>query len=68
VILIGLETITRLRNVLLCVGIIALTLQEGNAYRQAAMAAGGDDVVRKAKLTTERLPAIRGVTQAKRAQ
>lgn len=31
------ETISRLRNMLPGVGIIALTLLEGNAYRQAAM-------------------------------
>jgi hypothetical protein len=35
----------------------------GNAYRQAAMAAGADDLVRKAQLTTDLLPAIRRVTQ-----
>ena len=60
----GLETISRLRNVLPGVGIIALTLLEGNAYRQAALAAGADDLVPKAELTTELLPAIRRVTQA----
>jgi DNA-binding NarL/FixJ family response regulator len=60
----GLETISRLRNMLPDVGIIALTLLEGNAYRQAAMAAGADELVPKAELTTELLPAIRRVTQA----
>jgi DNA-binding NarL/FixJ family response regulator len=60
----GLETISRLRKVLPDVGIIALTLLEGNAYRQAALAAGADELVRKAELTTELLPAIRRVTQA----
>jgi DNA-binding NarL/FixJ family response regulator len=73
VILIGLEasdleTISRLRKVLPGVGIIALTLLEGNAYRQAAMAAGADDLVRKAELTTELLPAIRRVMQADRSR
>jgi CheY-like chemotaxis protein len=62
----GLETISRLRNMLPGVGIIALTLLEGNAYRQAAMAAGADDVVLKAELITDLLPAIRRVTQANR--
>jgi DNA-binding NarL/FixJ family response regulator len=62
------ETITRLRKVLPGVGIIAPTLLAGNAYRQAAMAAGADDVVFKAKLITELLPAIRRVTQAKRSR
>lgn len=62
----GLETISCLRNMLPGVGIIALTLLEGNAYRQAAMAAGADDLVRKTELTTELLPAIRRVAQANR--
>ena len=64
----GLETIRRLRNMLPDVGIIALTLLEGNAYWQAAMAAGADDLVPKAELTTELLPAIRRVMQAKRSR
>ena len=63
----GLETISRLRNILPGVGIIALTLLEGNTYRQAAMAAGADDLVPKAELTTDLLPAIRRVTQANRS-
>jgi DNA-binding NarL/FixJ family response regulator len=64
----GLETISRLRKVLPVVGIIALTLLEGNAYRQAAMAAGADDLVPKAELTAELLPAIRRVVQANRSR
>jgi DNA-binding NarL/FixJ family response regulator len=64
----GLETISRLRKVLPGVGIIALTLLNDNAHRKAAMAAGADDVVRKAALTTELLPAIRGLMQAKRSR
>jgi len=64
----GLETIPCLRNMLPGVGIIALTLLEGNAYRQAALAAGADDLVRKAELITDLLPAIRRVTQAKRSR
>ena len=63
-----LETIPRLRKVLPGVGIIALTLLEGNAYRQAALAAGADDLVRKAELTTDLLPAIRQVMQANRSR
>ncbi len=63
----GLEILPRLRNILPGVGIIALTLLEGNAYRQAALAAGADDLVRKAQLITELLPAIRRVTQANRS-
>jgi two-component system NarL family response regulator len=63
----GLETISRLRKVLPDVGIIALTLLKGNAYRQAALAAGADDLVRKAEVVTDLLPAIRRVTQANRS-
>jgi DNA-binding NarL/FixJ family response regulator len=64
----GLEILPRLRNMLPDVGIIALTLLEGNAYRRAAMAAGADDLVPKTELTTELLPAIRRVTQANRSR
>jgi two-component system NarL family response regulator len=64
----GLEMITRLRNVLPGAGIIALSLLEGNAYRQAALAAGADDLVRKAELITKLLPAIRRVTQANQSR
>jgi DNA-binding NarL/FixJ family response regulator len=64
----GLETITRLRKVLPDVGIIALTLLNDNAHRKAAMAAGADDVVLKAELITDLLPAIRRVMQANRSQ
>jgi hypothetical protein len=35
-----------MRKVLPGVGIVALTLLKGDAYRQAALAAGADDVVR----------------------
>ena len=64
----GLEDIRLLRKVLPGVGIIALTLLDDNVYRQAALAAGADDLVRKAELTTDLLPAIRRVTQAKRSR
>jgi two-component system invasion response regulator UvrY len=62
----GLEAISRLRRVMPGVRIIALTLLEGDAYRQAALAAGANDVVSKAELTSDLLPAIRRVTQANR--
>jgi DNA-binding NarL/FixJ family response regulator len=64
----GLETIRRLRNLLPGVGIIVLTLLEGDAYRQAALAAGADGLVPKAELVTELLPAIRRVTQTNRSR
>lgn len=63
----GLEIIRRLRHVLLSAGIIALTLPNGKAYQQAALAAGADDLVRKAELVTDLLPSIRRVTQANRS-
>jgi DNA-binding NarL/FixJ family response regulator len=64
----GLEIIRRLRHVLLGAGIIALTLLNSNVYRQAAMAAGADDVVLKAELTSDLLPAIRWVTRVNRSR
>ncbi len=60
---IGLEIITRLRELLPGVGIIALTLAEGEAYRQAVVDAGADELVSKAGLITELLPTIWRVTQ-----
>jgi DNA-binding NarL/FixJ family response regulator len=62
----GLETISHLRAMLPKVGIIALTLLDVNTYRQPALTAGADDFVRKAKLTTDLLPAIRRVAQTVR--
>jgi DNA-binding NarL/FixJ family response regulator len=62
------ETISRLRKMLPGVGIIALPLLDSNAYRQAALAAGADDVVSKAELVNDLLPAIRRVTQADRSR
>ena len=59
----GLETIPRLRAMLPEVGIIALTLLDPKAYRQAALAAGADDFVLKANLSTHLLPSIRRVVQ-----
>jgi len=50
------------------VRIIALTLLEGNAYRQAALDAGADDLVRKAELITGLLSAIRRVAQVNRSR
>ncbi len=64
----GLETISCLREVLPVVGIIALSLLNDNTYRGAALAAGADDVVCKAELIADLLPAIRRVMQAKRSR
>jgi len=59
----GLETIPRLRAMLPEVSIIALTLLDAKVYRQAALAAGADDFVPKANLSTDLLPAIRRVAK-----
>ena len=59
----GLETIPRLRVMLPGVRIIALTLSSDSAYSKAALAAGADDLVCKADLTTDLLPAIRRVAE-----
>jgi len=59
----GLETIPLLRAMLPEVSIIALTLLDPKVFRQAALAAGADDFVPKANLSTELLPAIRRVAQ-----
>lgn len=64
----GLEVIPRLRAMLPEVGIIALTVLDTNSYRQAALAAGADNFVPKATLTTDLLPAIRQLAQADRPQ
>jgi len=64
----GLETIPRLRAMLPEVGIIALTLLDPKVFRQAALAAGADDFVPKANLSTDLLPAIRRVVQAGQAE
>jgi DNA-binding NarL/FixJ family response regulator len=63
----GLEAIPRLRTALPNLGIIALTLLEPNGYRSAALAAGADEFVPKATLSTHLLPTIRRVMQAGRA-
>ena len=64
----GLETIPLLRAMLPEAGIIALTLLDAKVYRQAALAAGADDFVPKANLSTELLPAIRRVAQTGQPQ
>lgn len=62
----GFQTIPRLRSMMPDVGIIALTVLDTNGYREAALAAGGDDFVPKSTLNTDLLPAIRRVAQARR--
>ncbi|MBI2951942.1 response regulator transcription factor [bacterium] len=62
----GLEAIPRLREALPEAGIIALTLLDGEAYRQAALAAGADGFVSKPNMGADLLPAIRRVVRADR--
>lgn len=57
----GLETIPQLRAQLPQAGIIALTLLNGRAYRQAALNVGADDFVSKANLVAELLSTIQKV-------
>jgi DNA-binding NarL/FixJ family response regulator len=64
----GLEAIPRLRACLPEVGIIALTLMETSGYREAALAAGADEFVAKARMDTDLLPAIHRVRQAAHRQ
>ena len=61
-----LEAIARLRTALPEVGTIAMALSDGSAYRQAALAAGADELVTKAELIAVLPLAIRRVARAKR--
>jgi DNA-binding NarL/FixJ family response regulator len=61
----GLEVIPLLRSLLPQVGIVALTLQNTDGYREAAFAAGADDFVPKSVMNTTLLPVIRRVAQAR---
>mgnify|MGYP001767567576 CR=1 FL=1 len=56
----GLDAIPLLRQILPTAKIVALTLFDSESYRQAALAAGANDFVSKARLETELLPAILG--------
>jgi DNA-binding NarL/FixJ family response regulator len=62
----GLATIPLLRIILPKVGIIALTVLDMSSYRQAALAAGVNEFVSKASLSSELLPAIQRVAQGDR--
>jgi DNA-binding NarL/FixJ family response regulator len=59
----GLETVHCLRTMLPQVGIIALSLLDAEGYQQAVLAAGADDLVAKAVLSTHLLPAIQRAKQ-----
>jgi len=59
----GLEAIPRLRGLRPDAGIVALTQMEPSEYREAALAAGADEFVTKAMLSTGLLPAIQRARQ-----
>ena len=61
----GLEAIPHLRTALPEVKIIALSLSNDSAYRQAALAAGADELVTKTELIADLPLAIRRVARAK---
>lgn len=54
----GLDAIPKLRRMLPDAGIIALSLMDSGSYRNAALAAGANDFVSKARLDTDLIPAI----------
>jgi DNA-binding NarL/FixJ family response regulator len=62
----GREFIPGLRAILPHAAIIALSLLEGDVIHRSALAAGVDDFVPKTTLTSDLLPAIQRVVEAKR--
>ena len=62
----GLEAISRLRELVPVLGIVALTLAAASGYRRAALAAGADEFVDKARFDTDLLPAIDRAAAARR--
>jgi DNA-binding NarL/FixJ family response regulator len=61
-----LKTIHRLRSSLPEVGIVALSLLDAEGYRHATLAAGADELIVKANLSTDLLPAIECAARASR--
>ena len=59
----NLEAVIQLRSMMPQVSIIAMSLVRDTGYREAALAAGADDLVLKAALVTDLLPAIRRAAQ-----
>lgn len=62
----GLKTIPRLREMLPKTGIIALTVMNTRSFQEAALLAGADIFIPKARMRTELLPAIQQFGQADR--
>jgi CheY-like chemotaxis protein len=61
-----LKTIHHLRSSLPEASIIALSLLDSEGYRHAALAAGADELIVKANLSTDLLPAIESAARASR--
>ena len=59
----GLQTIPLLRIMFPEIRIIALTLDDAESSRRAVLAVGGSDLVSKAAMSTDLMPAIRKVMQ-----
>jgi DNA-binding NarL/FixJ family response regulator len=59
----GLQTIPLLRIMFPEIRIIALTLNDGENSRRAVLAAGGNELVSKATMSSDLMPAIRRVMQ-----
>lgn len=57
----GLQTIPLLRIMFPEIRIVALTLNDGENSRRAVLAAGGNELVSKATMSTDLMPAIRRV-------
>ena len=59
----GFETTPRLRQILPEAGIIILSFQNSDSYREAALVAGADDFIPKDTLAYALIPAIHQVSQ-----
>ncbi len=57
----GLDVIPHLRKMLPQAGIIVLTLQSIDTYRELALAIGANDFISKPRLYTDLLPAIQSI-------
>ena len=64
----GLELIGRLRKQRADIVLIALTIHDDEAHRQAALAAGADGFVAKADLGTDLAPALLRAARSRRGQ
>jgi DNA-binding NarL/FixJ family response regulator len=62
----GIETISNLRTAMSDVGIVVMSLLGANGYREKALSAGADEVIVKARLSTELIPSIRRVARKAR--